>query len=75
MKLMINESNEDFDIELYDSLYDYCDDIKAELNKYSGKEMDSILRKVMVLLETNIRKCGLSIMTATLSQLIFGLIL
>lgn len=42
MKLMINESNEDFDMELYDSLYDYCDDIEAELNKYSGKSYDAI---------------------------------
>jgi hypothetical protein len=42
MKLMINESNEDFDIELYDSLYDYCDDIEAELNKYSGKSYDTV---------------------------------
>ncbi len=42
MKLMINESNEDFDMELYDSLYDYCDDIEAELNKYSGKSYDEL---------------------------------
>ena len=42
MKLMINESNEDFDMELYDSLYDYCDDIEAELNKYSGKSYGEI---------------------------------
>lgn len=42
MKLMINESNEDFDMELYDSLYDYCDDIEAELNKDLGKSHDEI---------------------------------
>ena len=42
MKLMINESNEDFDMELYDSLYDYCDDIEDELNKYSGKSYDVV---------------------------------
>ena len=42
MKLKINESNEDFDMELYDSLYDYCDDIEAELNKDSGKSHDEI---------------------------------
>lgn len=42
MKLMINESNEDFDMELYDSLYDYCDDIEAELNEYSGKSYGEV---------------------------------
>lgn len=43
MKLMINESNEDFDMSEYDDLHEYCENFEDELaSKYSGKSYDEV---------------------------------
>lgn len=43
MRLTINESNEDFDIDEYDDLHEYCENFEDELaSKYSGKSYDEV---------------------------------
>lgn len=43
MKLMINESNEDFDMTEYGDLHEYCENFEDELaSKYSGKSHDEV---------------------------------